>query len=71
MTASGTECSSLTPLLTNSGVTGKQQIMTTDMADFQDVSISFIHLLLRSSKRIACVAIKRVVIPLFTFYYDE
>lgn len=26
----------------NSGVTGKQLIMTTDMADFQDVSINYI-----------------------------
>lgn len=50
MSASGTECSNLTPLLMNSGVTGKQLIMTTDMADFQDVSsISFCWIIFHDS----------------------
>lgn len=41
MTSGGTECTSFTPLLMNSGVSLKQLMMTTDMAEFQDVSDAF------------------------------
>ncbi|GFU12202.1 krueppel-like factor 2 [Nephila pilipes] len=37
MTTSGIECTTSTPLLMNSGVTAKQDMMTTDMAEFQDM----------------------------------